>query len=110
MLVEQFKVESPGVVYSEGSISSSYEYKHTEVERAADGSWTVKPVTTKYELETDTRVPKLGCAAAAAPPRAAAPLPSSAPGARGPRMRLGAAAPGGLPGRRPGQGWWGAAI
>ncbi len=61
MLLENFKVESPNVVYSESDITARYEYQSTSVERGADGkSWTVKPTTTTYEFKTDRRVPKLG--------------------------------------------------
>lgn len=60
MLVEQFKVESPNVQYEEDSITSTYSYQHTEVERTEDGKWKVAPRTTEYTFKTDTRVPKLG--------------------------------------------------
>ena len=60
MLVESFKVDSPNVVYGESSISTSYDYQHTEIDRNDDGAWVVKPKTTRYEFKTDTKVPKLG--------------------------------------------------
>lgn len=60
MLVEAFKVNSPNVQYGEDSISSSYTYNHTEVERTEDGQWVVEPRATEYSFKTDTRVPKLG--------------------------------------------------
>jgi myo-inositol-1-phosphate synthase len=60
MLVESFKVDSPAVVYEESSITSTYDYQHTEIDRTADGKWVVKPKTTQYEFRTDTKVPKLG--------------------------------------------------
>ena len=62
MLVEQFKVESPNVHYGEDSITSTYTYHNTEVERTEEGQWKVKPQATEYTFKTDTRVPKLGCA------------------------------------------------
>lgn len=60
MLVEKFVVDSPNVTYTDDCIHSKYEYNTTELDRAADGKWKVKPVTTTYEFKTDTRVPKLG--------------------------------------------------
>ena len=60
VLLDSFKVDSPNVEYGEDFIAASYDYQHTEVERAADGQWIVKPQTTKYEFKTETRVPKLG--------------------------------------------------
>ena len=61
-LVEQVKVESPNVQYGEDSITSTYTYHNTEVERTEEGQWKVKPQATEYTFKTDTRVPKLGCA------------------------------------------------
>lgn len=60
MLVDNFKVQSPSVEYREDSIRSKYEYQHTSLEQGTDGSWIVKPISSKYEFHTDTRVPKLG--------------------------------------------------
>ncbi|EFN59428.1 hypothetical protein CHLNCDRAFT_55979 [Chlorella variabilis] len=60
MLVEQFRVDSPNVVYGPESITSNYTYDHTEVERTEEGQWTLKPKKTEYTFETSTRVPKLG--------------------------------------------------
>lgn len=62
MLVESFKVESPNVQYGADSVTSTYTYQHTEVERTPEGQWVVKPQATEYTFKTDTRVPKLGCA------------------------------------------------
>jgi myo-inositol-1-phosphate synthase len=66
MLVEQFKVESPNVQYADDSITSTYTYTHTEVERTDEGKWKVAPKATEYTFKTDTRVPKLGCVGPAA--------------------------------------------
>lgn len=60
MLVEQFTVDSPNVVYEADRIVSNYEYQHSEVQRSEDGKWTLKPQATKFTFSTDTRVPKLG--------------------------------------------------
>eukprot|EP00889_Picochlorum_renovo_P007652 jgi/Picre1/34682/NNA_002150.t1 len=59
MLVENFKVNSDKVQYSNDSIVSKYQYEHTEVTQSGDAV-TVTPVSTEYEFKTDTRVPKLG--------------------------------------------------
>lgn len=59
MLVENFKVNSDKVQYSNESIVSKYQYEHTEVTQSGDAV-TVTPVSTEYEFKTDTRVPKLG--------------------------------------------------
>lgn len=61
MLVEDFTIDSKNVRREGDVLVSSYDYKTTEVDRAADGEWTVRPVSTNYEFRTDTRVPKLGC-------------------------------------------------
>ena len=60
MLLDGFKVNSPNVQYNDSSITSSYAYQHTEVERTDDGNWVLTPQETKYEFKTDTKVPKLG--------------------------------------------------
>ncbi|OVA06803.1 Myo-inositol-1-phosphate synthase [Macleaya cordata] len=63
MFIENFKVESPNVKYSENGIESVYFYETTElVHENKNGTyqWTVKPKTVKYEFKTDTNVPKLG--------------------------------------------------
>lgn len=61
MLVENFRVNSPNVVYSEDAVESRYVYQHTEVEQK-DGQWTITPKESEFHFKTDTRVPKLGCA------------------------------------------------
>lgn len=61
MLVDAFKVESPNVQYGADSITSTYRYESTEVERTPEGQWVVAPRATEYTFKTDTRVPKLGC-------------------------------------------------
>mmetsp|Transcript_37574 Transcript_37574/g.83676 ORF Transcript_37574/g.83676 Transcript_37574/m.83676 type:complete len:509 (-) Transcript_37574:733-2259(-) len=60
MLVENFEVQSPNVEYSPEQIVSTYDYLTTNLERAPDGKWVVKPGSTKYQFKTDRRVPKLG--------------------------------------------------
>lgn len=60
MLVENFKVDTPNVVYGPETITSSYSYASTKIDRSETGSWTVKPTNTAYEFSTKTAVPKLG--------------------------------------------------
>lgn len=59
MLVENFKVQSPNVVYGEDYITSTYDYQTTRLE-PSDGQWTCVPTTTKYEFRVGAKVPKLG--------------------------------------------------
>ena len=63
MLVEDFAIESPHVRRDDGAIVSSYQYHTTEVDRAADGKLSIRPVSNTYEFRTETTVPKLGCVA-----------------------------------------------
>ena len=63
MFIENFKVESPNVKYTETEIQSVYNYETTEVvheNRNGTYQWVVKPKTVKYEFKTETHVPKLG--------------------------------------------------
>lgn len=60
MLIENFTVESKNLVVSDEFLTSTYEYESTELNRSADGSWTVKPTSEVYEFRTERRVPKLG--------------------------------------------------
>eukprot|EP00958_Prasinococcus_capsulatus_P026186 scaffold4675_cov378-Prasinococcus_capsulatus_cf.AAC.3 len=62
VLLENFRVSGPNVVYGEESIVSTYCYSGTEIVAPSEGesSWTVKPTQTTYEIRTDTRVPRLG--------------------------------------------------
>ncbi len=60
MLVENFEVQSPNVVYSDESITSTYEYASTQLDRATDGKWVVKPTKSTYQFRVDRKVPKLG--------------------------------------------------
>mmetsp|Transcript_17558 Transcript_17558/g.34010 ORF Transcript_17558/g.34010 Transcript_17558/m.34010 type:complete len:508 (-) Transcript_17558:153-1676(-) len=61
MLVENFKVDSPDVEYTEDYINSTYRYSTTELTPAPSGdSWVVKPLTKTYQFRTKTKVPKLG--------------------------------------------------
>lgn len=61
MLVDNWKVESPNVQYTEETITSTYDYQSTKLERGADGKeWVVRPQSTKYEFRVNRKVPKLG--------------------------------------------------
>jgi len=63
MFIENFKVESPNVKYTETEIQSVYSYETTELvheNRNNTYEWVVKPKTVKYEFKTQTNVPKLG--------------------------------------------------
>lgn len=63
MFIENFKVESPNVRYTETEIQSVYNYETTELvheNRNGTYQWIVKPKSVKYEFKTDTHVPKLG--------------------------------------------------
>ncbi|PNX54437.1 inositol-3-phosphate synthase-like protein, partial [Trifolium pratense] len=63
MFIENFKVESPNVKYTETEIQSVYNYETTELvheNRNGTYQWIVKPKTVKYEFKTDIKVPKLG--------------------------------------------------
>ena len=59
MLVDEFKVVSPNVRYTDEAITSTYRYDSTEVKRT-DKGWEVRPTSTTYEFKVDRRVPKLG--------------------------------------------------
>ena len=64
MFIENFKVESPNVTYTDDEIHSVYDYQTTELvhenRKGCGYQWIVKPKTVKYEFKTDTQVPKLG--------------------------------------------------
>ncbi|GAY62250.1 hypothetical protein CUMW_216270 [Citrus unshiu] len=63
MFIENFKVESPNVKYTDNEIHSVYDYETTELvheNRNGTYQWIVKPKTVKYEFKTDVHVPKLG--------------------------------------------------
>ncbi|QCD98670.1 inositol-3-phosphate synthase-like [Vigna unguiculata] len=63
MFIENFKVESPNVKYTETEIQSVYNYETTELvheNRNGTYQWIVKPKSVKYEFKTNTHVPKLG--------------------------------------------------
>jgi myo-inositol-1-phosphate synthase len=63
MFIENFKVESSNVKYTETEIQSVYNYETTELvheNRNGTYQWIVKPKTVKYEFKTHTKVPKLG--------------------------------------------------
>ncbi|XP_045823864.1 inositol-3-phosphate synthase-like [Trifolium pratense] len=64
MFIENFKVESPNVKYTETEIESVYSYETTELVHQKNTNdtyeWVVKPKTVKYEFKTQTNLPKLG--------------------------------------------------
>jgi myo-inositol-1-phosphate synthase len=62
MLVNNFKVNSPDVLYAEdgSEIVSRYTYRTTKVDIGQDGSVEVKPIEHKMLFKTQRRVPKLG--------------------------------------------------
>eukprot|EP00897_Mesotaenium_endlicherianum_P004104 jgi/Mesen1/3721/ME000202S02811 len=63
MLIDNFRVDSPNVVYTEDFIQSKYEYQSTELTNVLkDGKfeWIAKPTSTSYDFKTDRKVPKLG--------------------------------------------------
>lgn len=60
MLINEFKVDSSNVVYSEDYITSKYEYQSTKLQQDAAGKWSVKPTTELFEFKTGRKVPKLG--------------------------------------------------
>ncbi len=60
MLVDKFQVDSPDVEYGADHIISQYNYANTKVDRDANGKWIVKPIQSKYEFRTSTKLPKLG--------------------------------------------------
>ena len=63
MLVENFTVDSPNVVYTEDAINSTYTYTSTEIVHEPAGGkskWTVKPQETTYNFKVDRKVPKMG--------------------------------------------------
>lgn len=66
MLVDNFRVDSPNVEYTEEKIESSYEYQTTEMfhEKNADGKyeWVARPRSATYQFATNRKVPKLGYA------------------------------------------------
>ncbi|KAG4923202.1 inositol-3-phosphate synthase isoform X1 [Glycine max] len=63
MFIENFKVESPNVKYTETEIQSVYNYETTELvheNRNGTYQWIVKPKSVNYQFKTNTHVPKLG--------------------------------------------------
>lgn len=60
MLVDDFVVQSPNVLYTDDHITSTYNYDSTKLSRTEKGSWIVTPTTTQYQFRVDRRVPKLG--------------------------------------------------
>ena len=60
VLVENFRVESPNVQYTDEHITSTYDYQSTQLERTADGGFVVKPTSTRYQFRVARKAPKLG--------------------------------------------------
>jgi myo-inositol-1-phosphate synthase len=63
MLVDNFRVESEHVKYTDDEISSVYPYQTTEVlhqEKDGKYEWVVKPKVVEYEFKTARKVPKIG--------------------------------------------------
>lgn len=62
LLVDQFKVNSPNVEYTEDHIVSKYAYQTNEITRPSPGetSWTLTPTSKDYEFRVERKVPKLG--------------------------------------------------
>ncbi len=64
MLVENFRVESPCVKYTEETIESKYEYKTTdmvhEVMKNGKYEWVARPKSVTYQFVTKRKLPKLG--------------------------------------------------
>ncbi|KAL3695348.1 hypothetical protein R1sor_009424 [Riccia sorocarpa] len=63
MLVENFRVESENVNYTEEEIISTYQYQTTElIHEVRNGKyeWVVRPKSVTYEFKTERKVPKLG--------------------------------------------------
>ncbi|KAK3277652.1 Inositol-3-phosphate synthase [Cymbomonas tetramitiformis] len=61
MLVENFRVESDNVVYTEETITSTYKYQNTElIPGEDDDTWVFKPKEDTYKFQVDRKIPKLG--------------------------------------------------
>ena len=60
MLVDAFTVQSPNVVYTDDTITTTYDYQSTELRQDAQGKWIVEPTSTQYQFQVDRKVPKLG--------------------------------------------------
>lgn len=60
MLLDNFRVESPNVKYTEDAIVSTYDYDSTELVPGPNGAWSIVPKVEKYEFKTNTKLPKLG--------------------------------------------------
>lgn len=60
MLLENFTVNSPNVVYTPETITSEYDYKTTKVERKEDGQFVIRPTSVNYSFKTQRTVPKMG--------------------------------------------------
>lgn len=58
-LYDNFKVDSPNVKYTDGKITSEYDYHRTE-SKIVNGTLHIKPTIEKVHIETTTTLPKLG--------------------------------------------------
>lgn len=57
---DRFTVKSPNVIYTDSEIKSTYTYHTSKVEKQADGTYVVEPLTTVYDFKTERKVPKVG--------------------------------------------------
>ncbi|KAL7271497.1 Myo-inositol-1-phosphate synthase [Rhizina undulata] len=55
-----FTVNSPNVNYTEDAIKSTYTYRTTKVNKAANGKYVAEPVETVYDFKVERKVPKVG--------------------------------------------------
>ena len=55
----KLKVNSPFTKVENGILRTSYNYQSSQVS-VEDGSYVIKPQNTKYEFQTDLKIPKLG--------------------------------------------------
>ncbi len=60
MLVENFRVDSPAVQYSDEFITSNYQYSTTDVSRDESGGFVCKPLIHEVQFRVERKVPKLG--------------------------------------------------
>lgn len=60
MLVDSFHVDAPNVRYTDSHITTDYQYQTTELERGADGKFTVRPVSQTVEFQVERKIGKVG--------------------------------------------------
>lgn len=59
-MTTNIRVNNPNVTYTEEAVTSKYLYQTTKVEKSADGSVSVTPVSVDMTFETKLKVPKTG--------------------------------------------------